>query len=301
MNCIICNSQTKYYFSTDFSTHFNGRFKEQLDKSHFYKCTNCGFTFSKSIYEMSNEEWKELNLKAHTAFESEDLNTRITNQPPYLEQASMINLLIKHNILNGGGNPLTPNTQSLKNIDSTSKAYNILDYAGGIGSLARILSFYYHIDILVYEEYMSEFLNDGVVTYIKRENLAKYDCVLNSACFEHITKREHLEHINSLIKDDGALIVHTLVRENIPKNPNWFYIMPIHCSFHTNNSMQILMEQWDYSECIYSPISKCWILFKKNNINCINNTLEQFCNDINKALQKHYFFYKKGFVDYWLD
>ena len=42
--------------------------------------------------------------------------------------------------------------------------------------------------------------------------------------FEHITKREHLEHINSLVKDDGVLIIHTLVRENIPKDPFWFYV-----------------------------------------------------------------------------
>lgn len=148
---------------------------------------------------------------------------------------------------------------------------------------------------------MNSFKNDNQVKYINKENLTKYSIVINSAMFEHITKRTHLEHINSLVKDDGILIIHTLVRENIPKNPNWFYILPVHCSFHTNSSMQILMEEWGYSESIYNPISKCWILFKKNNVNCVNKTLSVFVDSTNQLLQQEYFFHKNGFMDYWID
>ncbi|RAX51906.1 hypothetical protein CCY99_08075 [Helicobacter sp. 16-1353] len=177
----------------------------------------------------------------------------------------------------------------------------MLDYAGGIGSLARILYKYYAIELLVYEDYMDSYKNDNEVKYIAKNDLDKYSIVLNSAMFEHITKREHLEHINSLVKDDGILIIHTLIRENIPKDPNWFYILPIHCSFHTNKSMEILMQDWGYTQSIYSPISKCWILFKENNINCINGNLKDFADSINMELQQKYFFYKNGFMDYWRD
>lgn len=108
MKCIICNSNSKYYFTTDFATHHSGKFKTQLDKSQYYKCVNCGFTFSKTIYEMSYKEWVNLNLSAHTNVESASLESKLANQPPYLAQASMINLLIKNNIIknispNGGG------------------------------------------------------------------------------------------------------------------------------------------------------------------------------------------------------
>ncbi|WP_181881451.1 class I SAM-dependent methyltransferase [Helicobacter sp. MIT 99-5507] len=178
-----------------------------------------------------------------------------------------------------------------------SSKNSILDYAGGIGTLARILLQFYNINILVYENYMQEFKNDGIVKYVNK--LSTYDIVINSAMFEHITKREHLEHINSLVKDDGVLIIHTLVRENIPKNPNWFYILPVHCSFHTNKSMQILMNDWGYSHSLYSPISKCWVLFKKANKNIPK--LKEYTQSINSLLQQNYLFYKEGFMDYWLD
>ena len=280
MKCIICDSAAKSYFTTDFSVHFGGRFRDQLNKSEYYKCSNCGFTFSKNVYEMDYNSWCELNLKAHSEFESQNVKSRLTNQPPYLAQAAMINMLIEDRIIGGGSS-------------------DILDYAGGIGSLARILSRYYHREILVYEDYMNEFNNDGCVKYINKDQLQRYDVVINSAMFEHITKREHLEHINSLVRDDGVLIIHTLIRENIPKNPNWFYIAPVHCSFHTNKSMQILMDNWGYTHSIYSPISKCWVLFKKDNENC--DKLEQYVESINNLLQEEYLFYKVGFVDYWLD
>ncbi|RDU62692.1 hypothetical protein CQA53_09095 [Helicobacter didelphidarum] len=177
----------------------------------------------------------------------------------------------------------------------------MIDYAGGIGSLARILKHYYHIHLPVFEKYMDSLFQDGIVSYVKEQDLARYSVVFNSAMFEHITKREHLEHINSLVKDDGMLIIHTLVRQNIPKNPKWFYINPVHCAFHTNDSMQILMQQWGYTHSLYSPISKSWVWFKRDNKNVKNGTLPQFVDKINYELQMKYLYFKEGFVDYWVD
>lgn len=147
---------------------------------------------------------------------------------------------------------------------------------------------------------MNNVLNNKVI-YIEENELQKYDIVINSAMFEHVTKREQLEHINSLVKDDGVLIVHTVVRENIPKNPNWFYIQPVHCSFHTNTSMQILMNDWGYKQSLYSPTAKCWILFKEKNHNITKNNLKNYTNILNNKMQTKYFFYKDGFMDYWID
>ena len=280
MKCIICNGEAGSYFTTYFKSHLGGKYKDQLERSEYLRCVNCGFTFSKDVYEMSDDTWEALNLKAHTCFEASPLKDRLTNQPPYLAQASMINMLLKDKIIGGGES-------------------SILDYAGGIGTLARILLKYYHINILVYEDYMNAFNNDGTIRYLNKEGLGRYSVVINSAMFEHITKREHLEHINSLVKDDGVLIIHTLVRENIPKDPHWFYVLPVHCSFHTNKSMQILMNDWGYTHSLYSPVAKCWVWFKKANKNIAR--LEGYAKSQNALLQEHYLFYKNGFVDYWLD
>jgi hypothetical protein len=136
------------------------------------------------------------------------------------------------------------------------------------------------------------------VAYVKEGHLQKYKLVINSAMFEHILERKHLDEVNDLVDFDGTLMLHTLVCEKVPTDPNWFYIKPIvHTAFHTNKSMEILMKQWNYVASIYSPQAKSWFLFKKDSpfIYDLEHTIEK----INRELQKKYFYYKNGFVDYW--
>ena len=91
------------------------------------------------------------------------------------------------------------------------------------------------------------------------------------------------------------MILHTVVCENIPHDQDWFYFQPpVHCAFHTNKSMDILMKQWGFNSSIYCIIGKIWILFKKEPENLVDKI-----NSINKEFQKEIIFYKKGFVDYW--
>ena len=51
---------------------------------------------------MDYNSWCELNLKAHSEFESQNVKSRLTNQPTYLAQAAMINMLIEDRIIGGG-------------------------------------------------------------------------------------------------------------------------------------------------------------------------------------------------------
>ena len=91
------------------------------------------------------------------------------------------------------------------------------------------------------------------------------------------------------------MIINTVICENIPQNENWFYMdPPVHCAFHTNKSMSILMLQWNYEASIYCPSAKSWVLIKKAKSN-----IKEKIESINKELQTEYFIYKKGFVDYW--
>lgn len=111
MKCIICNSNNVGYY---FTTEFEGENAKLLDKSIYHRCKNCGFTFSKTLFDMDYSTWSKLNIETHTYWElmsKNDLNYRLqnsgTNQPPYLAQADMVNLMIKNNIIetntNGGG------------------------------------------------------------------------------------------------------------------------------------------------------------------------------------------------------
>ena len=268
MNCIICNSKTNHFLTKDFEGTTYGFLMSEIKKLEYEKCINCGFTISKTHCEMDSLVWDNLNKDFHHYLEN---NSTETNQPPYLEQAELINILEKN---------------SLINMDDA------IDYAGGYGTLSNVLKKYFGYSISIYEQYV---LNNEQTNYIKKENLGKHKTVFNSALIEHIFDREELDHINSIVDNDGCLILHSVICENIPKDPNWFYMnLPVHCSFHTNKSMEILMTQWGYKSSIYCPKAKSWVLFKIDSPN-----IQNVVNLINKEMQVEYLIYKKGFVDYW--
>jgi 2-polyprenyl-3-methyl-5-hydroxy-6-metoxy-1,4-benzoquinol methylase len=263
MDCIICNQHTNYFFTKNFneSSDFDKSF--YLGSVDYWKCTNCGFVYSKTHKEMSKEKWIELNDQFHHHIENEKYVD--SNQPPYLQMAVFINLLYKHNIIEG----------------------NILDFGAGYGTLNQILTKYFNIQIDLFDE----FIVNKNANYINLNSDTLYSNILTSAVFEHITERKHIDRINDIVKEGGAMFIHTLICENVPMNPNWFYLLPVHTAFFTNKSMSILMKQWGYKSSLYCPEAKTWLLLKKE----ISNSIEK----INEELQHNYMIHKMDFVDYW--
>ena len=240
MDCIICKSNSEFLFSKKYEIEPFSSMMAEIDQIEYYKCSNCGFTISKTHCEMSKDRWEKLNTEFHTYLENKASSI---NQPPYLQQAMMLKILMDNYIISSDES---------------------LDFAGGYGTLIKIMKRYHQINnFSIYDPYVQDVESD--LNYIKTVDLVKYKTVFNSALFEHITDREVFDHINSLVDEDGCLIIHTLICENIPNDPNWFYLdPPVHCAFHTNKSMEILMSHWNYKASIYVPDAKCWILFKKD-------------------------------------
>jgi Methyltransferase domain len=268
MKCIICGATSSYFFSKQYQEAPYDAFMRDIGPVGYYKCVNCGFVLSKTHGELSREAWSKLNEQFHHHLENE---TTPINQPPYAEQAMMVAVL--------GCNGV---------IDTAS----MLDYAAGYGTLSRMLEKFFTIDLPIFDPYVKA---DGSARYVDKSKLGKYKTVINSAMFEHVLQRSDLDCVNNLVADDGVLIIHTVVCENIPKDPNWFYLQPpVHTAFHTNKSMNILMSQWGYKSSIYCPQSKCWILFRDE----IEN-VEKRISEINRELQNTWFIPKEGFVDYW--
>lgn len=259
MKCIICNKDMFYYFSKDFNEY-------KLNRVDYYKCLNCGFVASKTHFDMSLKEWEDLNFIYHTDFNSKHLGP---NKPPYFEQAQMINLLIGNDIIPGN---------------------KLLDWGAGPGDLSDLLKKYFDISVINYDKY----INKTDDSYISGIYTQKYNLVITSAVFEHLRERETFEEINNLVDVHGALAIHTLVRGEIPKDPEWMYLLPVHCSFHTNKSMSVLFNDWSYLCSVYSPNAKTWIFFK-NNCDKIKSSVEK----INKEIGTEYLFYADKFLDYW--
>lgn len=221
---------------------------------------------------MADAVWSKLNVDFHT-FNENPKNRSFRRQPPYLEQALLIQFLVKNQLIDGS---------------------EILDYAGGHGTLAMTLWKYFGIKASVFDPYMANEENK-LVKYVDRTELKAVKTLINSAVFEHVRSRQDLDDINNLVSDIGVMILHTVVCENIPKDPDWFYLAPpVHSALHTNKSMGILMEQWGYRSSLYCPVAKCWILLKQD----LNNPTETV-GRLNEEIQLDYLYHKDGFVDYW--
>lgn len=270
MKCIICNSDSSYYFSKTYTESPLDEFMREIGKVDYYKCNCCGFTQSRTHHELDAGRWNNLNLQFHHYMENPDSRKNI-NQPPYAEQAMMLVMLGRSGII---------------------QTENMLDYAAGYGTLSNILAKYHDLELAIYDAYVK---SGDSSRYIDKAELETYKTVINSAMFEHVLTRDGLDQVNNLVAEDGCLIIHTLICEHVPNDPDWFYLRPpVHTAFHTNKSMEILMRQWNYDSSIYCPKSKCWVLLKKS-----NDDIESAIAKINQELQSDWFYYKKGFVDYW--
>ena len=271
MKCLICNSETKYFFSKKYTEKPFDSMMEDIGEVNYYKCTNCGFTLSKTHCNLDTERWNKLNFDFHHFLENNSNSEIPINQPPYLQQAIMIKVLVENEIIN---------------FDSS------LDFAGGYGTLSNILDRYFNLKLSVYDPFVK---NNARNIYIDKKDLETYDTVLNSALFEHLTTRESFDEINDCVSNEGCVIVHTRISGYIPSDPNWFYLNPpVHCAFHTNKSMEILMQQWNYKASIYCMSARSWILLKND-----SKDLKRKVELINKEFQTDYLTYKLGFVDYW--
>lgn len=269
--CIICNSEMKFHFQKNsFSNPVFTKMTKSIIPVQYYTCSYCGFLSSLTHRNLSANKWIELNENFHHYNEKTSRDDVGINQPPYLEQAVMLEMLIRNNIIDGD---------------------NILDYAAGYGTFSRILKKYHDRKISCYDKYVT----DPSFNYLDKIDSKAWSVVINSAMFEHVLNRKDLDDVNDLVSENGALLIHTVIVDFIPKNPDWFYIdIPVHTAVHTNKSMSILMEQWNYKSSVYSPKSKTWVLLKKP-----YKDIKPIIDNINNELQTEWLYGKEGFMDYW--
>lgn len=265
MKCLVCDGEMAYYFTKTFNMY-------NLRDVEYWKCSNCGFVISKTHFEMTEEIWGQLNVNYHQTYQNKEHNP---DDPRWIErlhtQAKVIDDAARTGFIKEGG--------------------RWLDYACGDGQLASILKADYGRVLLNYDKYMPSqpgFLEHNDV--VPRS----FDFVLTTSVFEHFTRRAHFDAVESLVAQGGVLGLHTLVCESIPKDPDWFYLLPVHCAFHTNKSMSILLKQWGYTESIYNVEARMWLFFKSR-----LHAIEKISGDANTRLNEPYYIYKNGFVDYW--
>jgi Methyltransferase domain len=254
------------YFSKFFTFY-------SLGEVEYVKCSYCGLVVSKTHFQMPEAKWQELNEKYHCGFFGTNTNMddqkwiqRLENQRDAIKKLSKLKII--------------------------SKVEPWVDWGCGDGKLSNLLRKDCNIVLLNYDKYFGK-----TKGYLSEKNIKtkKFSFVITTSVFEHLRSIEPLEEINSLVAPDGILATHTMVMEQIPCNPEWHYLLPVHCTFYTNKSMQILFDKWKYKASLYHPKSRLWFYFK--NDNQIKKALPVINNQVKD--KEDIFYYKKGFMDYW--
>lgn len=262
MNCIICTGSMEYYFTKRFDIY-------NLSDVYYWRCVNCGFAASRTHFDMSYDDWSELNIAFHNDSNAREDNPYNRNQR-YFNQAMMLHLMTHRGMLDTGA---------------------WLDWGSGVGRLSRQLEEHFSHELNSFDAYIEPERHPLSQDKLKKRG---YALVVNTAVFEHVRDRDTLDEIESYVSPDGCLGVHTLVRGEIPSDPEWMYLLPVHCAFHTNRSMQILMDFWGYKCSVYNEHSKMWIMFRKD-----PDRVRKQADALNILMGWEYLHFKNGFMDYW--
>lgn len=266
MKCYVCSSETRPFFTKNFEGLYRLKFVE------YWKCLNCGFVLSKTHRDMSQGEWEELNEAVHSSFQGTD---SAKDDPKWLsrltKQANVIGRLTELGVI-----PVD---------------VPWVDYACGDGQLACMLKDKFAIEVDKYDRYMSS-CDSGYITH--SQMIAKeYGNLISTSAIEHFLSIDSVEEMMSILSDSGVFVVHTLVRENIPCDPQWFYLLPAHVALHTNRSMAILFERYGFEASVYHPESTMWFWFRNS-----TDFVEKVIREQNELIPGQFFF-RNGFMDYW--
>jgi hypothetical protein len=232
MKCEICGGKSTY----DFSKVFN---EFGLTVVEYWRCQDCGFVYSKTHLDMSTEAWTEMNRLVHSTYQGQDDNSADPRWKERLQaQATQLGRLAEANLIN--------------------PTARWLDFGCGDGKLSKLLQAPQGLNLHNYDRYMP---GEG---YIGDEQLidGSFDFVLTTSVFEHLRRREEWDRIEALVSPAGALGLHTLVTEQVPSDPNWFYLQAPHCAFFSNTAMALLFKDWGYRSCIYDVDARIWIFFR---------------------------------------
>lgn len=223
--CPVCSASTTFLFTKDFDGDCG------LRSVVYHRCTDCGFVFSPTIYGLTDAEWESANAAFH-------FYQHATANPTYDKGWSV---------------RLERQTATLSHLARSGVIPTIkpwLDFACGGGHLVKLLG-YERVRVLGYDPYM---VPDNGIRVVTADALTHgaFDCVIATSVVEHFRGMEAFERLASLVSDTGVLVLHTSVCNRYPANPSWFYYLPVHCSFFTEDALGILANRYGFHSRTYA-------------------------------------------------
>ena len=272
MKCFVCGEEMTPYMEKKIAV----KYLDGLDTFEYVRCPNCHLVVSKTLYEMSHEDWAAFNTAAHEDYFKGVLKFEELD-PKWLErlelQAELFVTLLKLGVLK---------------YDAKT-----IDYGAGDGKLAdKINEKLGRVWLKKFDAYMKP-LDEN---YLSADEVkpSSFDFLTSSSVFEHLLGNQgDVDNVIGLIKPDGIMALHTLICEEVPQDPTWYYLLPIpvHCTLWTNKAMALVYKKHGFKGCAYNVESRMWLMFR--NVDDFNKLKE------NAAQLKGTWQFGDDFVDYW--
>lgn len=267
MRCEICRGAMAFDFSKTFAEFGLGRVA-------YWRCGDCGFVLSRTHAEMPQPRWAALNSEIHASYQGGDDNAL---DPRWKER-----LAAQARALAGfaAAGLIPPDGRWL-------------DYGCGDGALSAALAGLPGRSgprLCKYDAYMAagdDYLTDAELTP------GGFDLVITTSVFEHLLRREQWDAIDRLVAPTGVHAVHTLIRETVPGDPDWFYLQPPHTAFFSNGAASRLFEAWGYRSSLYDVEARLWLWFRED-----PDLTEARVDALNATRAEPVLFARK-FLDYW--
>lgn len=244
----------------------------------YVHCENCGLVLSRTMYEMTDSEWQRMN-DGHRSYQGTDENSVDPNWLPRLHsQANLFADLFASGIWE----------PDMRAVDYGCGDGKLSDYTENSKKSAG--EYICAPKILKYDKYMRP---AGPCDYLRDEDMrpGSFDMVITCSVFEHLLGREDVEEIIGLLNGSGTLCVHTLICEEVPRDPSWFYLLGGHCTLWTNRSMGLLFEQYGFAGCAYHVEARMWFFFKdRHQFEHLREKSEEIPGE---------WVFSDHFVDYW--
>ncbi|MEW8049639.1 MAG: methyltransferase domain-containing protein [Candidatus Thiodiazotropha endolucinida] len=233
MNCYICTAPTQYYFRKQFD-----RFG--LDTVDYRRCIACGTVYAQTLLDLPEHEWQNVCNAYHSSYRGSGENPDDPNWHVRLEQQAKV-------------------LSKLADIGLLSTSEPWLDYGCGEGELAEMLGGTIG-KMDCYDRYWKRngYLQESDLTH------GHFSMVISTSTLEHLRNRSSMDTLARLVAEDGCLGLHTLVRGEIPCDPSWFYLLPVHTIFYTNRGMTQLFDQWGFRSSLYVVEARLWVWFRKS-------------------------------------
>lgn len=266
-DCLVCGGA----MVPAFTKHFPDA---DLGIVEYHACPRCGFASAATIAALPDEPWARVNRSFHAAYQGSGHDV---NDPSWRRR-------------------LARQAETLADLAEAGlipRRLPWVDFGSGDGSLSRLLA-----------SRLPEPQLQGFEPHLPRPGdldrgelrPGGFSLVVSTSVFEHLRTRSQLDEVAGLVADDGVMALHTVVAEVVPLDPKWFYYLPVHCSFFSNESMSRLFVQWGFQSSIYDVEARLWIWFKRD-----HPGVARLVGDLNgrsgrSATRYHH---KSGFMDYW--